>query len=121
MDADFERSLFERLISLGHPRHLLDVQYRMHPEISKFPTFRFYQSKVTDGPNVLQRDYERKLLAGPMYGPYSFIDIKGGTESSGEHDMSLSDAAEAAAVTRIVERLFNGAVILSVTSSTFMK
>ncbi|KAF7046345.1 hypothetical protein CFC21_055378 [Triticum aestivum] len=110
VDADFGRSLFERLISLGHPRHLLDVQFRMHPEISKFPLSRFYLGKVTDGPNVLQRDYERKLLAGPMYGPYSFIDIKGGTESSGEHDMSLSDAAEAAAVTRIVERLFNESV-----------
>ncbi|VAH99362.1 unnamed protein product [Triticum turgidum subsp. durum] len=82
----------------------------MHPEISKFPLSRFYLGKVTDGSNVLQRDYERKLLAGPMYGPYSFIDIKGGTESSGEHDMSLSDAAEAAAVTRIVERLFNESV-----------
>ncbi|XBI06208.1 hypothetical protein VPH35_134251 [Triticum aestivum] len=110
LDADFERSLFERLISLGHPRHLLDVQYRMHPGISKFPLSRFYLGKVTDGPNVLQRDYERKLLAGPMYGPYSFIDIKGGTESSGEHGMSLSNTAEAAAVTRIGERLFNESV-----------
>uniref|UniRef100_A0A8R7VG90 Helicase MAGATAMA 3 n=1 Tax=Triticum urartu TaxID=4572 RepID=A0A8R7VG90_TRIUA len=110
VDADFERSLFERLISLGHPRHLLDVQYRMHPEISKFPLSRFYLGKVIDGPNILERDYERKLLAGPMYGPYSFIDIKGRTESSGEHGMSLSNTAEAAAVTRIVERLFNESV-----------
>ncbi|KAM0848266.1 hypothetical protein ACQ4PT_054496 [Festuca glaucescens] len=63
-NAKFGRSLFERLSTLGHPKHLLDVQYRMHPEISKFPISRFYLSKVTDGPNV--RDYERKLLAGPM-------------------------------------------------------
>uniref|UniRef100_A0ACD6AL33 Uncharacterized protein n=7 Tax=Avena sativa TaxID=4498 RepID=A0ACD6AL33_AVESA len=100
--ADFGRSLFERLSMLGHPKHLLDVQYRMHPEISKFPLSRFYRSKVTDSPNIVQRDYERKLLAGPMYGPYSFINIQGGMESSGKHDTSLRNAVEVAAVTRIV-------------------
>uniref|UniRef100_A0ACD5V9H9 Uncharacterized protein n=1 Tax=Avena sativa TaxID=4498 RepID=A0ACD5V9H9_AVESA len=104
--ADFGRSLFERLSMLGHPKHLLDVQYRMHPEISKFPLSRFYRSKVTDSPNIVQRDYERKLLAGPMYGPYSFINIQGGMESSGKHDTSLRNAVEVAAVTRIVLRLF---------------
>ncbi|XP_037433145.1 probable helicase MAGATAMA 3 [Triticum dicoccoides] len=105
-EAGFGRSLFERLSLLGHPKHLLAVQYRMHPEISKFPTFRFYQSKVTDGPNVLHRDYERKLLAGPMYGPYSFINIQCWMESSEKHDMSQSNPVEVAAVTRIVQRLF---------------
>ncbi|XP_044385845.1 probable helicase MAGATAMA 3 [Triticum aestivum] len=104
-EAGFGRSLFERLCLLGHPKHLLDVQYRMHPEISKFPISSFYCRKVTDGPNVLHRDYERKLLDGPMYGPYSFINIQGGIESSGMHGTSLSNAAEVAAVTRIVQRL----------------
>ena len=100
---------------LGHPKHLLDVQYRMHPEISRFPMSKFYRSKVRDAPSVLHRDYERKLLAGPMYGPYSFINIQGGMESSGKHDMSLSNAAEAAAVTWIVQRLFKGAGTLGST------
>ncbi|KAL6228284.1 hypothetical protein ACLB2K_002237 [Fragaria x ananassa] len=35
--ADFGRSLFERLAKLGHKKHLLNVQYRMHPSISLFP------------------------------------------------------------------------------------
>ncbi|KAF7068246.1 hypothetical protein CFC21_074021 [Triticum aestivum] len=105
VEAGFGRSLFERLCLLGHPKHLLDVQYRMHPEISKFPISSFYCRKVTDGPNVLHRDYERKLLDGPMYGTYSFINIQGGIESSGMHGTSLSNAAEVAAVTRIVQRL----------------
>jgi senataxin len=97
---------------LGHPKHLLDVQYRMHPEISKFPMSRFYLSKVTDGPNVLRNDYERKLLAGLMYGPYSFINIHDGMESKGEHENSPSNAAEVAAVTNIVQRLFKGVSML---------
>ncbi|KAM0829256.1 hypothetical protein ACQ4PT_066990 [Festuca glaucescens] len=109
-EADFGRSLFERLSSLGHPKHLLDVQYRMHPGISKFPVSSFYGNQITDGENVLRRDYERKHLTGPMFGSYSFINIEGGKESSGKHDKSLINTIEVAAVTRIVQRLFKECV-----------
>jgi senataxin len=107
-EADFGRSLFERLSSLGHHKHLLDVQYRMHPGISKFPVSSFYGDQISDGENVLHRDYERKHLIGPMYGSYSFINIEGGKEISGKHDKSLINTIEVAAVTRIVQRLFKG-------------
>ncbi|KAF7079843.1 hypothetical protein CFC21_084016 [Triticum aestivum] len=109
-EADFGRSLFERLSSLGHPKHLLNVQYRMHPGISKFPVSSFYGGQIDDGENVLRRDYERKHLTGPMYGSYSFINIEGGKESSGKHDKSLINTIEVAAVTRIVQRLFRESV-----------
>ena len=32
--------------------HLLDTQYRMHPDISAFPNSYFYQNQVHDGENV---------------------------------------------------------------------
>ncbi|KAL5213112.1 hypothetical protein ABZP36_023959 [Zizania latifolia] len=112
-EADFGRSLFERLSSLGHPKHLLDVQYRMHPEISKFPVSSFYESKISDGVNVLHRDYEKRYLAGPMYGSYSFINIEAGKESTGKHDKSLMNAIEVAAVAWIVQRLFKESVVSS--------
>ncbi|KAM0909731.1 hypothetical protein ACQ4PT_014633 [Festuca glaucescens] len=41
-NADFRRSVFERLSSLGCGKHLLNIQYRMHPEISRFPVSKFY-------------------------------------------------------------------------------
>jgi len=104
-DAGFGRSLFKRLTSLGLPKHLLNVQYRMHPWISKFPIESFYGGEIADGPNVLNRDYERRYLTGPMYGPYSFINIDGGNESTGKHDRSLINPVEAAAVARIVQML----------------
>jgi superfamily I DNA and/or RNA helicase len=107
-DAGFGRSLFERLTSLEQPKHLLDVQYRMHPWISKFPVSSFYGGRITDGPNVLNRNYERRHLAGPMYGSYSFINIDGGSEATGKLDRSLINPVEAAAVARIVQRLFIG-------------
>ncbi|KAJ1280494.1 hypothetical protein BS78_04G236800 [Paspalum vaginatum] len=109
-DAGFGISLFERLTILGQPKHLLNVQYRMHPWISKFPVDSIYGGQIADGPNVLNRDYERRHLAGPMYGSYSFINIDRGNESTGKHDRSLMNPVEAAAVVRIVQRLFKESV-----------
>ncbi|GJN21866.1 hypothetical protein PR202_gb09387 [Eleusine coracana subsp. coracana] len=108
--ADFGRSLFQRLSSLGQPKHLLDVQYRMHPRISKFPVSSFYENRITNGPNVLHRSYERRHLTGPMYGSYSFINIDSGSESTGKGDRSLLNTVEVAAVVRIVQRLFKESV-----------
>ena len=42
----YGRSLFERLQRLGFPMNLLEVQYRMHPEISSFPRKEFYEERV---------------------------------------------------------------------------
>lgn len=100
-----------RLTSLGQPKHLLDVQYRMHPWISKFPVQSFYGGRISDGPNVLSRSYERRHLTGPMYGSYSFINVEDGNESTGKHDRSLINAVEAAAVVRILQRLFKGSSV----------
>nr|GEZ84020.1 UvrD-like helicase, ATP-binding domain, P-loop containing nucleoside triphosphate hydrolase [Tanacetum cinerariifolium] len=38
IESGFGRSLFDRLSSLGHSKHLLNVQYRMHPSIKKKKT-----------------------------------------------------------------------------------
>ncbi|KAE8646153.1 hypothetical protein Csa_015585 [Cucumis sativus] len=66
-EAGFGRSLFERLSSLGHQKHLLNVQHRMHPSISYFPNSKFYANKILDGPNVKTKAYEKKFLHGPMF------------------------------------------------------
>jgi len=49
LDLGLHESLFERLRRLGVPTKLLTVQYRMHPAIAAFPSFAFYQSKLTNG------------------------------------------------------------------------
>lgn len=47
------KSLHERLMyDLGCDHIMLDVQYRMRPEISQFPSARFYQGKIANGVNV---------------------------------------------------------------------
>lgn len=53
-DRGLSKSLHERLMyDAGYPHIMLDVQYRMHPSISQFPSRYFYDGKVRDGPNVL--------------------------------------------------------------------
>ncbi|KAF7759732.1 hypothetical protein Agabi119p4_11427 [Agaricus bisporus var. burnettii] len=43
-------SLFERLTEEGIvPSVMLDIQYRMHPRISHFPSLEFYNSSIQDG------------------------------------------------------------------------
>lgn len=102
--ADFGRSLFERLVMLGHEKHLLSVQYRMHPSISQFPNRQFYQNKIQDGPNVKCEAHKKKFLDGLMYGPCSFINISGASDHvDGSH--SKKNLVEAFVVAGIVAKL----------------
>uniref|UniRef100_A0A0D9W8K7 DNA2/NAM7 helicase-like C-terminal domain-containing protein n=1 Tax=Leersia perrieri TaxID=77586 RepID=A0A0D9W8K7_9ORYZ len=109
-NADFGRSAFERLSSLGYSKHLLNVQYRMRPEISKFPVASFYDSKISDGPNVVSPNYKRITLPGKMFGPYSFINVDGGHETTEKYGRSLKNTIEVAVVLWIVQRLFEESV-----------
>ncbi|GFS33792.1 P-loop containing nucleoside triphosphate hydrolases superfamily protein [Actinidia rufa] len=73
--AEFGRSLFERLVLLGQMKHLLSVQYRMHPSISLFPNNEFYDKMILDGPNVNQRSYERRFLKGSMHSRKNMVEV----------------------------------------------
>jgi hypothetical protein len=107
-NADFGRSVFERLRSVGCGKHFLNIQYRMHPEISRFPVSKFYGGQIHDGSNVISESYGRHFLSGNMFGPYSFINVCGGRETSEEHSRSPKNTIEIAVVSLIVERLFQG-------------
>ena len=43
------QSLFERLVVLGIRPFRLEVQYRMHPQLSKFPSNFFYEGSLQNG------------------------------------------------------------------------
>ncbi|XP_076894527.1 uncharacterized protein LOC143546844 [Bidens hawaiensis] len=108
-EAEFGRSLFERLVLLGHLKHLLNVQYRMHPSISRFPNREFYNKSILDGVNVKSKSYGKCFLDGNMYGSYSFINV---TSAKEEFDQSHStkNVMEVALVGEIVANLFKQAV-----------
>ncbi|KAF3341615.1 helicase MAGATAMA 3 [Carex littledalei] len=104
-NAAFGRSLFERLSLIGHRKHLLNVQYRMHPRIHEFPNRKFYSARISDGPNVRHESYSRSYLKEPMYGAYSFIDIVNDKETSDQLGQSCRNLVEVAAVHHIIKRL----------------
>ncbi|XP_073152522.1 uncharacterized protein [Henckelia pumila] len=107
--AVFGRSLFERLVILGQGKHLLNVQYRMHPSISLFPNMEFYDKQLIDGGNVLQRSYARSYLKGNMFGSFSFIDVKNGRETFDDKH-SRKNMVEVSVLAEILSQLYRESI-----------
>ncbi|KAG2708639.1 hypothetical protein I3760_05G201800 [Carya illinoinensis] len=105
-EAGFGRSLFERMSSLGHSKHLLNIQYRMHPSVSSFPNMNFYSNRILDAPNVKRKGYEKHYLPGPMFGTYSFINIVDGREEQGYVGYGWRNLVEVAVVKTILRNLY---------------
>ena len=53
--AGLKMSLFERLIKLKIKPHMLQVQYRMHPMLSEFPSNTFYNGNLQNGVSADER------------------------------------------------------------------
>lgn len=99
-ERGLEKSLHERLMDDSkYPHIMLDVQYRMNPEISSFPCRHFYDSKVFNGPNVMRRDYTGPLLLDGQ--SFSFIQVNGFEKQS--KTGSYENFAEAQAVVALVK------------------
>uniref|UniRef100_A0A803NAZ7 Uncharacterized protein n=1 Tax=Chenopodium quinoa TaxID=63459 RepID=A0A803NAZ7_CHEQI len=102
---NYGRSLFQRIATLGKKKHLLNIQYRMHPTISSFPNKEFYENKIVDAPNVKEISYAKNFLKEAMYGSYSFINVSNGKENffKGHSPRNLE---EAAFIDHIIAKLF---------------
>ncbi|XBW36867.1 hypothetical protein QEN19_002446 [Hanseniaspora menglaensis] len=101
-DAKYDESLFSRLIQSGNP-YLLNMQYRMHPEISKFPSKQFYHSKLHDGPNM-DRLNAKEWHKNPLFEPYKFFSVVDGKEEKSS-SLSLSNTKEAEFALELVDNL----------------
>ncbi|KAJ5887421.1 hypothetical protein N7495_007462 [Penicillium taxi] len=101
---EFGQSLFVRM-QKNHAEdvHLLDVQYRMHPDISKFPRAAFYDGKLLNGPDMgdlrLRPWHMSELLS-----PYRFFDVQG-MQRSLPRGRSLVNQAELDVAMQLYERL----------------
>eukprot|EP01041_Mallomonas_annulata_P008009 gene8009-16395_t len=76
----YKRSLFDRLIDNNYPSYLLNIQYRMHPDISRWPRVQFYEGKIKDGDNVKSADYCKPWHH--TIPPFSIYDIASGKEET---------------------------------------
>ncbi|KFY39978.1 hypothetical protein V495_05661 [Pseudogymnoascus sp. VKM F-4514 (FW-929)] len=92
----YDQSLFERM-QKNHPDriHLLDTQYRMHPEISAFPRTEFYDGELVDGTG-LETLRQKPWHASALLGPYRFFDLKGTSSRAGGHSMVNYDEIKVA-------------------------
>ena len=67
--AGLTQSLFERLVVLGNRPIRLQVQYRMHPCLSEFPSNMFYEGTLQNGVSAPER--LRKNVDFPWPIPYT--------------------------------------------------
>ena len=100
----YEQSLFARM-EKNHRKdiHLLDTQYRMHPEISIFPSRTFYDSRLKDGPDMA-RLRARPWHHSNLFAPYRFFDVQGMSEAA-PRGHSLVNVAEIRVAMVMYDRL----------------
>lgn len=91
---NYERSLFQRLQASNHKVNMLQIQYRMHPHISRFPSQRFYDGRLIDALGIA--DYEARFPTQwweiPCFGPICFFNLKG-TQSRAQASFVNDDEA----------------------------
>jgi superfamily I DNA and/or RNA helicase len=112
----------------SYPALLLDTQYRMNPNISKFPNKIFYKSLLKDSQKVIERAHflandrvnnnyydeiknnnkliKKRINKYPFLNHYSFIDCDIGLEKNGGRTgKSLSNPLEAIFVIKLIKFL----------------
>ncbi|KXT02804.1 hypothetical protein AC578_5396 [Pseudocercospora eumusae] len=108
--AGLNQSLFERLVVLGCAPIRLQVQYRMHPCLSEFPSNMFYEGSLQNGITMQQRlrkdvDFPWPVADSPMM----FWSNLGNEEISAS-GTSYLNRTEAQNVEKIVTRFFKAGV-----------
>ncbi|KNE71140.1 hypothetical protein AMAG_15807 [Allomyces macrogynus ATCC 38327] len=102
----YEQSLFVR-VQKARPERvvLLEIQYRMHPDISYFPSQIFYDGKLRDGVSDETHIASWYTHASGLFGPIRFFDVVGGRQQGGGAGRSLRNVAELDAVLHLVHTL----------------
>ena len=100
----YEQSLFVRM-QANHPDdvHLLDTQYRMHPDISVFPSQAFYDGRLVDGPDMA-RLRTQPWHKSNVLSPYRFFDVQGSHQAA-PRGHSLVNHAEIDIALKLYNRL----------------
>lgn len=108
--AGLNQSLFERLVKLNFVPVRLNVQYRMHPCLSEFPSTMFYDGSLQNG--VTHQERIRKDVDFPWpvaEMPMMFWSNLGNEEISAS-STSYLNRTEASNVEKIVTRFFKAGV-----------
>ena len=108
--ANLTRSLFERLIDLGVAPFRLQIQYRMHPSLSEFPSNMFYQGTLQNGVSSHERMLSHIDFPWPVPTKPMMFWSQTGQEEMSASGTSFLNRAEAVAVEKTVTHLLNAGV-----------
>ncbi|CAK7209340.1 DEAD-box type RNA helicase [Sporothrix bragantina] len=103
----YDQSLFVRM-QRNRPKdvHLLDTQYRMHPEISLFPSQQFYDARLIDGGDMAKlrrQPWHGDNSSTSLLGPYRFFDVEG-VQARGARGQSLVNDNEIRVALQLYKR-----------------
>eukprot|EP00916_Digyalum_oweni_P024331 GHVL01040223.1.p1 GENE.GHVL01040223.1~~GHVL01040223.1.p1 ORF type:complete len:1030 (+),score=215.97 GHVL01040223.1:85-3174(+) len=99
------QSLFERLLYLNNRPIRLEVQYRMHPALSEFPSVAFYEGSLQNGVTAAERVSTGLDFQWPKHDVPMFFYNSEGREECSASGTSFLNRAEAGNVEKIVRHL----------------
>jgi len=112
-NAGLNSSLFERLVTLGLRPIRLQVQYRMHPCLSEFPSNTFYEGSLQNGVSAAERCLPELDFPWPNPSkPMMFYSCTG-TEELASTGTSYLNRTEASNCERVVTALLRGGAVPS--------
>jgi regulator of nonsense transcripts 1 len=111
--AGLAQSLFERLVLLGVKPIRLQVQYRMHPSLSEFPSNNFYEGTLQNGVTINERQSPGIDFPWPVPNRPMFFYVQMGQEEISASGTSYLNRTEAANVEKIVTTFLKSGVIPS--------
>ncbi|GLU05472.1 hypothetical protein SLE2022_225730 [Rubroshorea leprosula] len=111
--AGLAQSLFERLVILGLKPIRLQVQYRMHPCLSEFPSNSFYEGTLQNGVTVNERQSSGIDFPWPVPNRPMFFYVQLGQEEISASGTSYLNRTEAANVEKIVTTFLRSGVVPS--------
>lgn len=119
-DAGLKFSLFERLVMLGNVPHVLQVQYRMHPALSAFPSNTFYQGSLQNGVTnedrvcstliVSKTKGEKPVFKWPQVSIPMYFHATVGVEELSASGTTYLNRSEASAVEQTITALIKSGV-----------
>ena len=93
--AGLTKSLFERLVELGIRPIRLEVQYRMHPCLSEFPSNMFYEGSLQNGATEAEKTMHGIDFPWPNPDKPMFFYISNGFEEISPSGTSYLNRTEA--------------------------
>ena len=108
--AGLNQSLFERLVKLSFVPIRLNVQYRMHPCLSEFPSNMFYEGSLQNGVTTQSRIRKDVDFPWPVADTPMMFWSNLGNEEISASGTSYLNRTEASNVEKVVTRFFKAGV-----------